>query len=444
MILQKTNNSLTSKMLNLIVDFSENLREWLRNFLETTNMPLWSFDIIDFSVRTTGMIIVSTIFYYIVKKVLLYYIVRFIKKSKSDKDDFFVSRKVFHRLSHLAPAIIIYSLGAGIYEPFQGFAQFLHTSSVIYMVVVLFWSIHAFLRALEDIYNTMPFAHERPIRGYMQLVNLISYFIGGLIIVSILFDVQVTRIFAGMGALAAVLMLVFKDTILGFVAGIQLSANKMVRVGDWIEMPSHNADGDVLEITLNTVKVQNWDRTITTIPTYALVSNPFMNWRGMVESGGRRIKRSINLDMRSVKFCTPEMIEKFKKIHHLRDYLNERQKEIEAYNLTHGVDESVIVNGRRMTNLGVFRKYLENYIRRHPKLNTDMIFLVRHLQPSEKGIPVEVYVFSREQAWVKYEEVQADIFDHILAVIPEFDLRVFQLPAGDDLRSLAEHLPFKN
>ncbi|GAO30887.1 mechanosensitive ion channel family protein [Geofilum rubicundum] len=188
-------------------------------------------------------------------------------------------------------------------------------------------------------------------------------------------------------------------------------------------------------MTLNTVKVQNWDRTITTIPTYALVASPFMNWRGMEESGGRRIMRSINVDMRSVKFCTPEMLAKYKKIHHLKDYIEQRQTEIENYNKELGVDESVTVNGRRMTNLGVFRKYLENYCIRHPRLNTDMTFLIRHLQPSEKGIPIQVYVFSKEKAWAVYEEIQADIFDHILAIIPEFGLRVFQEPSGDDLQT---------
>jgi miniconductance mechanosensitive channel len=270
----------------------------------------------------------------------------------------------------------------------------------------------------------------------MQLVQLIFVMIGILWAISIIFGVQVTRIFAGLGAVAAVLMLVFKDTILGFVAGIQLSANKMLKVGDWIEMPSHNADGTVLEVTLNTVKVQNWDKTITTIPTYALVSSPFMNWRGMEESGGRRIKRSIYLDMQSVRFCNPEMLDKFKKIHHLKEYIEQREAEIENYNHSNNIDETVLVNGRRMTNLGVFRKYVENYLMRHPSINKEMTFLVRHLQPTEKGIPLEIYVFSSEQRWAHYESIQADIFDHLLAVIPEFGLQVFQLPSGSDLRGL--------
>jgi len=239
--------------------------------------------------------------------------------------------------------------------------------------------------------------------------------------------------------MAAVLILVFKDTILGFVASIQLSANNMVRIGDWISLPKHNADGTVIEITLNTVKVQNWDKTISTIPTYALVSDSFGNWRGMEESGGRRIKRHINIDMRSVKFCSPEMLEKFKGIIYLRDYIDEKQEEIARYNIENKIDDSIIVNGRRMTNLGTFRKYLEMYLKNHPMIHDNMTFLVRHLQPDETGIPIEIYVFSKDQKWANYESIQADIFDHILAVIPEFDLIAFQNPSGDDIRSL-KHL----
>ncbi len=423
-------------MRNYMVQLSEMIRDWLFLYLEGSGMPDWTFEAVDFLVRSMVLFVLSVILYFIFKKVLLYSIVRIIKKSKSTYDDFFVSRRVFHRLAHLAPALVIYFFDNSFYEPFPLFFGFIVKASIIYIIVVLFWTFQAFLRALEDIYNTLPFAAERPIRGYMQLVQLLFILIGILWGISIVFDVQVTKIFAGLGALAAVLLLVFKDTLLGFVAGIQLSANKMVRVGDWIEMPTHNADGTVLEITLNTVKVQNWDRTITTIPTYALVSSPFMNWRGMEESGGRRIKRSINIDMQSVTFCTPEMIEKFKKIHHLQEYIENRQKEINEYNREHNVDESVLVNGRRMTNLGVFRKYVENYLSRNPKINKNMTFLVRYLQPTEKGIPLEVYVFSSDQRWAFYEGIQADIFDHILAVIPEFGLKVFQLPSGNDLREM--------
>jgi miniconductance mechanosensitive channel len=239
--------------------------------------------------------------------------------------------------------------------------------------------------------------------------------------------------------MAAVLILVFKDTILGFVASIQLSANKMVNIGDWISMPDYNADGDVIDISLNTVKVQNWDKTIATIPTYALVSDSFNNWKGMEESGGRRIKRSLNIDMKSVGFLDSEQVEKFRKYHLLKDYITTKEKEITDYNKANKLDEDTVTNGRKMTNLGTFRVYLENYLHKHPKINQDMTFLVRHLQPSEMGIPMEIYVFSNDQAWANYEAIQADIFDHVLAVLPEFGLKVFQNPTGDDFNKLVQN-----
>ena len=237
--------------------------------------------------------------------------------------------------------------------------------------------------------------------------------------------------------MAAVLMLVFKDTILGFVASIQLSANKMVKPGDWIEMPSHNADGTVEDISLNTVKVRNWDKTIATVPTYALVSESFRNWKGMEESGGRRIKRSINIDMNSVRFVDEDMVKKFRNISLLKEYIENKEIEIIQYNKEKQIDDSVLVNGRRMTNLGTFRKYVEEYLHNHPKIHNEMTFLVRHLQPTERGLPIEIYVFSNDQAWANYEAIQADIFDHILAVIPEFGLKVFQNPSGSDFLNIA-------
>ncbi|MFA9407924.1 MAG: mechanosensitive ion channel family protein, partial [Candidatus Dadabacteria bacterium] len=241
----------------------------------------------------------------------------------------------------------------------------------------------------------------------------------------------------GLGAMAAVLMLIFKDPILGLAAGIQLSANKMVRVGDWIEMPKYGADGDVIDISLTTVKVQNWDKTIITIPTFALVSEGVKNWRGMSESGGRRIKRPIFIDMTSVKFCTLEMIEKFSKIQYLSNYVLDKKKELSDFNEQRNIDNTVLVNGRRMTNLGTFRAYLVSYLRDHPKINKNLTFLVRQLDPGPTGLPIEIYVFSSDQVWANYESIQADIFDHVLAVIPEFDLRVYQNPTGSDFQNLA-------
>jgi miniconductance mechanosensitive channel len=247
-------------------------------------------------------------------------------------------------------------------------------------------------------------------------------------------------IVSGIGALTAVLLLIFRDSILGLVATVQLSGNDMVRVGDWIEMPSYNADGDVIDMSLHTVKVQNWDKTITTIPTHALISDSFRNWRGMQESGGRRIKRSIYIDMNTVRFVDEEMLQKYRKFDYLGEYVDRKLSEIEEYNRNHVRDLSEVVNGRRLTNLGTFRAYVESYLKRHSMISDEMTFLVRQLQPSDRGIPIEIYVFSRDIRWANYEQIQADIFDHLLAVIPEFGLRVYQAPSGNDVTRLGEQL----
>ena len=380
------------------------------------------------------IIIVAIISDIILKRVIINIITLIVKKSKTIWDDILLNKKILIRLSHLAPAIIIfYSLRFVLYD-YESIVTIIQGAIKVYIVILSLMVIDPLVNGLHNIYQTLPVSKDRSIKGYIQVVKIIIYFIAILLIISILFNQEVTRLLTGLGAIAAILILVFKDTLLGFVASIQLSANNMIKVGDWITMPKHNADGTIIEISLHTVKVQNWDKTIITIPTYALVSDSFINWKGMEESGGRRIKRSINIDMKSVKFCTKEMVEKFKKIQFLKDYVEEKQAEIELYNKENNIDESVIVNGRRMTNIGTFRKYLESYLHHHPKIHDNMTFMIRQLQPTDKGIPIEVYVFSNDQKWANYESIQADIFDHILAVIPEFDLSVFQSPSGDDFQ----------
>ncbi|TLX74153.1 mechanosensitive ion channel [Labilibacter sediminis] len=358
-----------------------------------------------------------------------------VHKTKSRYDDFFVKRKLIRRAAYMVPALVIYLSLDLIFAEFVFINEVFHNLVSVYFIVVLLLVVDSFFKSLQDIYDTLPYSKDRPIKGYLQGMQLLFVIIGVLVIVSIIFDIKLIAVFTGLGAIAAVLILVFKDTILGFVASIQLSANNMVKPGDWIEMPSHKADGTVLEMTLNTVKVQNWDKTISTIPTYALVSESFKNWKGMEESGGRRIKRSINIDMKTVKFCTPKMIEKYKEIQFLSDYVEKKVKELKEFNGKFGIDDKVLVNGRRLTNIGVFRKYLKSYLRHHSKIHNDMTFLVRQLQPNEKGIPIEIYVFSNDQEWGNYEDLQSDIFDHILAVIPEFDLSVFQFPTESTINT---------
>jgi miniconductance mechanosensitive channel len=259
---------------------------------------------------------------------------------------------------------------------------------------------------------------------------VLAYFVGAISLLSILLDTSFATLFAGLGASMAIIILVFKDTILGFVAGWQLSSNDMLRQGDWITVPKYGADGNVEEVSLYSVKVRNFDNTITTVPPYALVSDSFQNWRGMQESGGRRIKRSIIIDMTSIRFCTPEMLERFRKIQYLTDYIDSTEEVIKKYNEDNSTDNSMLVNGRRQTNIGVFRAYIQKYLENHPEVNHEMTTMVRQLQPTEKGIPMELYFFTKIKDWIYYENVQSDIFDHIMAVVTAFDLRVFQYPSS--------------
>ena len=428
----------TIKEVGLLANSFKDVNSWLVEKFMAMGLSEYSANWVRIFILVIIMIILSWAANYITKKFIIRVLDAFFKKTKSKYDDYLVKRKVFHKLSHLAPAVVILLMTGVIFYDFPKFSAALSSVVFVYIVFVFVSSISSFLKAVDDVYNTFDFAKERPIKGYIQVAQIVLYSVAVLISVSILFGINMTAIFTGLGAIAAVILLIFKDTILGLVPGVQLTANNMVKIGDWISMPSHNADGIVLEITLNTVKVQNWDKTITTIPTYALVTDSFSNWRGMEESGGRRIKRHINLDMQSVKFCTEDMLNKFRKIAYLSKYIDNKQKELEEYNKKNNFDDAVLVNGRRMTNLGVFRKYLEEYLWHHPKINKKMTFLVRHLQPTEKGIPIEIYVFSKDKEWAKYEAIQADIFDHILAVIPEFELSVFQFPTGNDLEKLVE------
>jgi miniconductance mechanosensitive channel len=374
----------------------------------------------------------------IAKRVILAGVARLIKRSKLSWDDVFLKNKVFKRLSHVAPVLVIYLLSSLAFPDSPLLVSFIKNGAFIYMVIIALMVLDSFLNACHDIYKTFEVSKEIPIKGIVQAIKIILIFIGGILILSTITNKTPLYFLSGLGALTAVLMLIFKDAILGFVAGIQLSANDMVHKGDWIEMPQFGADGDVVDVSLTTVKVQNWDKTITTIPTYSLISHSFRNWRGMQESGGRRIKRALYIDMTSIKFCDREVLERFSRIQYIREYIERKNTELSEYNQEHSVDESSLVNGRKLTNIGTFRAYVEAYLHNHPKIHQNMTFLVRQLAPTDHGLPLEIYVFSNDQVWARYESIQADIFDHFLAAIPAFDLRVFQNPSGADFQSLTE------
>ena len=345
-----------------------------------------------------------------------------------------MKRKVVPHLIHTLPGILIYFLLPHTFVhgiELLGLAQ---KVCAVYIVAALAFALNGLLLVFLDFHNQKDNSKNHPMKGFVQVLQVLLFFVAAIIAISILIDKSPATLFAGLGASAAVLMLVFKDSILGFVAGVQLSANEMLRIGDWIQLPNGVANGTVEEITLNTVKIRNWDETISTVPPYTLVNNSFQNWRGMQESGGRRIKRSINIDMNSVRFCTPEMLAKYRKIQLLANYVEQTEQVIKEYNEEHHIDNSILVNGRRQTNLGVFRAYLNCYLKSHPGVNHDMTCMVRQLQPTDHGIPLELYFFSATTSWIPYEDLQSDVFDHLLAIISEFDLHVFQSPSGEDFR----------
>ena len=351
-------------------------------------------------------------------------------------DDILVEKHIVKRILYFIPLILLYVLSSPILTGTSLLPLSQTLISVLFLIAGMMF-LDAILSALLAIYGKSAIAKEISITPFVQVLKLVLYFVTGILLLSLLLQKTPLYFLSGLGALTAVLMFVFKDVLMGFVAGIQLIANKMVAPKDWIEMPKYGADGDVLEITLTTVKVQNFDNTITTIPTYALINESFKNWRNMNLSGGRRIKRYVNIDLGSIKFCSSEMLEQFKRIQLISQYIQNRQEEILVYNKKHQVDESTLVNGRRLTNIGVFRSYVEAYLRQHPMIHKDMTFLIRQLSPSENGLPIEIYVFCKDTNWTAYEAIQADIFDHILAVVPEFDLRVFQEPSGSDFQKIA-------
>ncbi len=402
------------------------------------------------------IVFIAWIAHFLTRQIILRIVHRVAKSTKTTWDDILVKNKVFRGLAHLVPAFIIFytadfsfpdlhqdlseldiatfeALSVDYYFSLKGFIDRI---ARIYFIVIIVFVANAVLNAAMEIYKTTEYSHHRPIKGYVQLLKIFVYFMAGIMTIAALLGKDPTVLLAGLGALAAVLILVFKDTILGFVASIQLSANNMVNIGDWIAMESHNADGTVTDITLNTVKVQNWDKTISTIPTYALVSESFSNWKGMEESDGRRIKRSVSLDMSSIKFCDSAMLNRFEKFDLIRDYVIQKEGELKKYNKQKNISDEDFISGRHQTNVGIFRKYLEVYLHQHPMINVEMTFLVRQLQPTGKGLPIEIYVFSKDQEWANYESIQADIFDHIFAVIPEFELKVFQEPSGFDISKI--------
>ncbi|MFC1857430.1 mechanosensitive ion channel family protein [Thermodesulfobacteriota bacterium] len=385
------------------------------------------------TLKGVGVIFLSFISYVVTKHYIIKALSRLAEKTKTKLDDILLRDVLLRRLAYIAPLTVIYLFASSF--PFA--EELIRKVSVALIAWFILLTIGTLLTALHDIYITLDVSQGKPIKGYIQIAKLIIYIFGTIIIVSSLLGRSPLVVLSGFGAMTAVLLLIFRDTILSLVASLQITSNDLVRVGDWIEVPAYGADGDVVDIALHTVKIQNWDKTFTVIPTHKLIDVTFKNWRGMALSGGRRIKRAVNIDLSSIKFCDEAMAERFKKYHLISEYVQRKQNELEQYNEENHIDTDVIVNGRRMTNVGTFRAYMEAYLRNHKKIHQGMTFLVRQLAPGPHGLPIEIYVFSSDTAWANYEGIQADIFDHILAVVPEFDLRIFQNPTGQDFGKIS-------
>ena len=371
---------------------------------------------------------------WIVKRILIRGITHLLRATPLGRDQSLHQSPIISRLANVVPALIL-SAGIGLVPGLpDALVTIVRNVCGAFIILTIALSITSALNLVNTIYSRRPKAHEKPIKGYIQIINIVIYAIATILIIATLIDRSPLILLSGLGAMAAVLMLIFQDTLLSLVASIQISSNDIVRVGDWIEMPALNADGDVIDIALHTVKVQNWDKTITTIPTKRLISDPVKNWRGMQESGGRRIKRSLMLDQQSVHFLSDEQCRHLHRFRLLDEYLKEKQSEIDDWNRELAESGKEPVNTRRITNLGTFRAYVERYLRSHPGIHQEMTLMVRQLAPTPEGLPLELYCFTNTVAWVGYEGIQGDIFDHLLAILPEFGLRVYQQPSGQDMR----------
>jgi len=395
-------------------------------------------DLLNLTIIQTYLVMAATAFilafllYFITKNIFLRIIIKVSKKTKTLWDDKLVERKVFHKLSYIVPLVVIY-YSATLFPAFTTIIQRLAKAGMCWFAIL---AVSALLLAVNDIYLTTRRAKEKPIKSYLQIINIFFFIMGFIIILGTLLGRSPWVFVSGLGAMTAVLLLIFKDTILSLIASMQITINNLIEIGDWLSVPQFNADGNVIDIALHTVKIQNWDKTISVIPTYKLMEGTFKNWRGMQESGGRRIKRAINLDITSIRFCDDAMMHKFERFELLKPYLAAKKKELAEYNSHHNNEE--LINGRNLTNIGTLRAYIQAYLHNHPRINNEMTFLIRQLESGASGLPIEIYVFTDEKAWANYEAIQADIFDHILAVVPEFGLRIFQYPTdlGFDLKKL--------
>ncbi|GAB5379968.1 MAG: mechanosensitive ion channel [Aliiglaciecola sp.] len=404
----------------------ETVQHWLMTKLSFIDKDVteqsWSFQL----TAVLLLIVFAYVIFIFTHFVMRGRIEKLVAKSKNNWDDELQKHGFFKRCGHIVPAIFIYLMTPLFLSDSDLLYSIIQKSMLIYIVLSVVWACSALFNTVEDVYNASELAKRAPITGFIQVAKLIILIIAILLVISSLLNKSPLLLLSGLGAVTAILLLLFRDTILGFVAGIQIAANRMVNTGDWIELQKYGADGEVLEVGLTTVKVQNWDKTISTLPTYTLISDSVKNWRGMSESGGRRIKRAIRIDIKSIDFCDASTLDQYKKIRYISEYIERKLEQLREYHNQQNIDEQDLLNGRRLTNIGTFRAYITAYLKNHPQLNKDMTMMVRQLPPTETGLPLEIYCFCADKNWVNYEGVQADIFDHVLAMLPVFNLRAYQ------------------
>lgn len=418
-----TNSELQSNLYNSLFEKIEQL-----GFSESMTHSINSV------ILLLGVVLLLYIVDFLLDKVFQSIVIRLTQKSKTKFDDYLIQNKVLSNITHLIPLVLAKQFLPLVFIGFPKWTEATLKIVDIFIIITFALIVNGIFKSVRDYFKTKKAFEDKPLDSYMQLISILVFSVCGILIFSELTGKSPLAFLISLGAASAILMLIFKDTILGFVASIQVSANDMVRVGDWVEMPKYGADGDVLSINLNTVKVQNWDKTITTVPTYAFITDSFKNWRGMVDSGGRRIKRTINFKISSFKFCDEEMLQQFKKYRLIKDYILEKEKEIAEHNAQLGDEEMMSVNIRRLTNIGVFRIYAGKYLSEKSEVSKSLTAMVRQLNPTSKGLPLEVYCFSSDVRWVYYENIAADIFDHLLTVASEFKLEIYEEPAGSDFQ----------
>lgn len=414
------------------IESLRSLLDWLKGQFEGFGIdPSWTGLLVNV-VGALLLVFLSWLAYLLAKRVVLRAIRFLSSKTSTDWDKVLIEHKVFACLSNVVPALVAHVLAPVVFEGVESLAGFVQGLAKVYLVVVLLFTLQALLKGVQTIYQRYDISKRIPIKGLLQALMLAACFVGGVFIISIVMGREIGTLMAGLGAMVMGFLFVFKDAIMGLVAGIQIATNDTVRKGDWIEMKGHGIDGDVIDVSLTTVKVQNFDKTVVSIPASKLITEACRNWRGMKDSGGRRIKRSIRIDMRSIQFADEVLLEKFQRFDLLKGYLQSRLDEVNVHNQTANTDLSELVNGRRLTNIGTFRAYIMAYLKSHPLIRQDRTFLIRQLAPGDNGLPIEIYIFTNTTVWAEYEAIQADIFDHLLAVIPEFGLAPFQNSTGKE------------